>query len=219
MRKNVLAITAALLLGASGYALAESAHPQSSTSGASSSHNPSTNDPTSSFPPEGKAGSQPQTSGVINGVDQKFLNYAAEDNQAEIQLCLLAAKRATNSALKAFARLMVDDHVEIESRLAALGNELHADLPDGIGKEGEMTVSKLAPLKGNEFEREFIQAQIKDHSDDIQKFSQEETATQTTRVRQFATETIAILQQHLGLAQAVAAQLGNQTIGRSGQQQ
>ena len=53
MRKNVLAITAALLLGASGYALAESAHPQSSTSGASSSHDPSTSDPTSSFPPEG----------------------------------------------------------------------------------------------------------------------------------------------------------------------
>ena len=53
MRKSILAITAALLLGASGYALAEPAHPQSSTSGASSSHNPSTSDPTSSFPPEG----------------------------------------------------------------------------------------------------------------------------------------------------------------------
>jgi hypothetical protein len=53
MRKSILAITAALLLGASGYALAESAHPQSSTSGASSSHNPSTSDPSSSFPPEG----------------------------------------------------------------------------------------------------------------------------------------------------------------------
>jgi hypothetical protein len=52
MRKSILAITAALLLGASGYALAESAHPQSSTSGASSSHNPSTSDRTSSFPPE-----------------------------------------------------------------------------------------------------------------------------------------------------------------------
>jgi hypothetical protein len=52
MRKSILAITAALLLGASGYALAESAHPQSSTSGASSSHDPSTSAPTSSFPPE-----------------------------------------------------------------------------------------------------------------------------------------------------------------------
>jgi hypothetical protein len=53
MRKSILAITAAVLLGASGYALAESAHPQSSTSGASSSHDPSTSDRTSSFPPEG----------------------------------------------------------------------------------------------------------------------------------------------------------------------
>ena len=62
MRKSILAITAALLLGASGYALAESTHPQSSTSGSSSSHNPSTSDPTSSFPPSGAPGSSGQMS-------------------------------------------------------------------------------------------------------------------------------------------------------------
>ena len=67
MRKNILAIAAALLLGASGYALAESAHPQSSTSGASSSHNPSTSDPTSSFPPEGA----PRSSGQMSGSQMK----------------------------------------------------------------------------------------------------------------------------------------------------
>ena len=67
MRKNILAIAAALLLGASGYALAESAHPQSSTSGGSSSHNPSTSDPTSSFPPEGA----PRSSGQMSGSQMK----------------------------------------------------------------------------------------------------------------------------------------------------
>ena len=62
MRKSILAITAALLLGASGYALAEPAHPQSSTSGASSSHNPSMSDQTSSFPPSGAPNSSAQMS-------------------------------------------------------------------------------------------------------------------------------------------------------------
>lgn len=118
--------------------------------------------------------------------DQQFMNYAAEDNQAEIQLCLLAEKRATNPALKAFARLMVDDDVAIESRLAALANELHADLPNGIGKEGQETRSKLAPLTGNGFENAFMKAQIKDHSGDIQKFSDEAQSTQNTRIEQFA---------------------------------
>lgn len=146
---------------------------------------------------------------------QKFLSYAAEDNQAEIRLCLMAEKRAANPALKAFARLMVDDHVEVESRLAALGNELQIDLTDDVGKEGEQTLAKLKPLNGQEFERQFMQAQIKDHSDDIEKYSNEKKTTKNERIRQFATETIPILQQHLALARAVDAQLENQTIGNA----
>lgn len=62
MRKSILAITVALLLGASGYALAEPAHPQSSTSGSSSSHNPSTGSPMSSFPPSAAPNSSGQMS-------------------------------------------------------------------------------------------------------------------------------------------------------------
>lgn len=157
-----------------------------------------------------------QPSTALSGADQKFLNYAAEDNQAEIQLCLTAEKRALDPALKAFARLMVNDHMEIESRLGAVGNELRADLPDGIGKEGQHTASELLPLRGSEFERKFLQAQIKDHSEDIEKFSAEQRATQNQRIRQFAAETLPILQQHLALARAVEAQLGKQTVGAGG---
>ena len=95
MRKSILAITAALLLGASGYALAESAHPQSSTSGASSSHNPSMSDPTSSFPPEGP----PHLSGQMSecqmkqrleqqGYSNVTLHYAgtAQKNGKQVQI-------------------------------------------------------------------------------------------------------------------------------------
>jgi putative membrane protein len=149
------------------------------------------------------------------GKDQQFLNYAAEDNQAEIQVCLLAEKRAVNPALKAFARLMVNDHVQIESRLAALGNELHASLSDGIGKEGQETRSKMAQLTGDAFESAFMQTQIKDHSEDIEKFSNEMHSSENTRIKQFATETVPILQQHLALARAVQAQLGSKTVGKS----
>jgi putative membrane protein len=155
------------------------------------------------------------TSSGLDQTDQKFLNYAAEDNQAEIQLCLIAEKRAANPALRAFARLMVNDHAEIESRLAALGGELQVKMPDGIGEDGQQTLAKLNPLQGDEFERGFMQAQIKDHSEDIQKYSNEQNATRNQRIRQFATETIPILQQHLALARAVDAQVGNETSGKA----
>jgi putative membrane protein len=93
-------------------------------------------------------------------------------------------------------------------------NELRTGLPDGVGKEGQETASKLQPLQGREFESEFMKVQIKDHSNDIEKFTQQQNSTQNERIRQFATETIPILQQHLALAQAVEKQLGSQTVGQ-----
>jgi len=168
-----------------------------------------------SGPPSQAQEQKTQTGSALDQTDQKFLNYAAEDNQAEIRLCLVAEKRAANPALKAFARLMVDDHAEVESRLAALGNELQVNLSDDVGKEGQETLSRLKPLGGQEFEQEFMQAQIKDHSDDIEKYSDERSKTQNGRIRQFVSETIPILQQHLALARAVDAQVGNRTIGNA----
>jgi len=73
-------------------------------------------------------------------------------------------------------------------------------------------------LTGDDFEHAFIRAQIKDHSDDIDKFSDEARATQNLRIQQFATETIPILQQHLALARAVEKQLGARTVGKSDEQ-
>ena len=94
MRMSILAITTALLLGASGYALAESAHPQSSTSGSSSSHDP-TGNPTSSFPPLGASGSSGQMSDSQikqrleqQGYSNVTLHYAgtAQKNGKQVQI-------------------------------------------------------------------------------------------------------------------------------------
>ena len=137
--------------------------------------------------------------------DKEFLSYAAEDNQAEIQLCLLAEKQAQSPAIKAFARLMVDDHVEIESRLAAVANSEKTQLPEGVGEEGKKTHDKLDPLNGAQFEAEFMKAQVKDHGEDIKKFDREASSTKNEAVHQFAAETGPLLEQHLALAKAVEA--------------
>jgi predicted outer membrane protein len=122
--------------------------------------------------------------------DKAFLNYAAEDNQAEITACLLAEKKAGSPAVKAFARLMVDDHVQIESRLAALSNSLNFDLPDGNGDEGQQTISKLEKLRGAEFELEFMAQQTKDHGDDLEKFGREQSSTKSELLHQYVSRHI-----------------------------
>ena len=56
-----------------------------------------------------------QRPSTINQSDKEFLNFAANVNQSEIQGGLAAEKKADAPAVRAFARLMVLDHMELES--------------------------------------------------------------------------------------------------------
>ncbi|HET8995147.1 MAG TPA: DUF4142 domain-containing protein [Acetobacteraceae bacterium] len=140
--------------------------------------------------------------------DQHFLDHAAKDNQGEIRVALLAEKKAESPAVKAFARLMVDDHVAVESQLASVLNRLHSNVSNGVTHEDRQDMQKLEPLHGHAFDRQFMQAQIKDHHGDIQKFHQELQSTHDGSVRAFAVTTLPMLRQHLALAEAVDHSLG-----------
>ena len=151
----------------------------------------------------GVSGSAPP----VSSQDRGWLEYAATDNQGEIQESLLAEKKAQSLAVKAFVRLMVDDHVQIESRLANVLNQLSVSVPNGPGQKAEKLISELNSLHGAEFDRRFMQEQIKDHEEDVQKFSDEIRSTGSDDIKRFAAETLPVLKEHLALAEAVQASL------------
>ncbi len=146
---------------------------------------------------------EPAQQQTLSSQDRDFLRFAVQDNHAEIESCLLAENRAADFAVKAFTRLMVDDHVQIASRLAALMNAEGFEAPVGIGREGQETMSKLEGLHGKDFDRQSMQHQIEDHEHDLKRFDGIQAQTQNARLRQFASETYPILQQHLALAKSV----------------
>ncbi len=153
------------------------------------------------------ASKSPNSQTGLNQQDKQFLDYAAQDNQAEIQTCLVAEKQAQAPTVKAFARLMVDDHVQVESQLAATASALNAELPNGVGQEGQKTLSRLEPLRGQEFDREFLKDQIQDHTHDVQRYDHENHASQNDTIVHYVKETLPILKQHLALAEAVQSSL------------
>ncbi|GAB0116253.1 DUF4142 domain-containing protein [Acidisoma sp. 7E03] len=141
----------------------------------------------------------------LSGADADFLRYAAYDNQAEIDLCLVAEKKAASPAVQAFARLMVDDHVQVESELAALANAEQFETPNGMGPDGQKTYDTLSPLGGQSFDTAFLKDQVEDHGKDIKRFGDEAANTHDPGIRRFAQLNIAILTQHRDLAKAVLA--------------
>jgi len=66
-----------------------------------------------------------QSSSAISKSDKEFLDFVAQVNQSESQDGLAAEKKADAPAVRAFARLMVLDHMVLESQLAVPGRQFN----------------------------------------------------------------------------------------------
>ena len=71
----------------------------------------------------------------ISQSGKEFLDFAAEVNASEIQGGLAAENKAEAPAVRAFARLMVLDHTELQSQLAAVAIENGVQLPNGPSEQ------------------------------------------------------------------------------------
>ena len=153
---------------------------------------------------------------AISQSDKEFLDFAAKVNQSEIQGGLAAEKKADAPAVRAFARLMVLDHMELESQLAGIATENGVELPSGPSEEAEQGMAKLQTMSGSKFDTAFMQDMIRGHEHAVQRFESEKGQAQARSVQAVVAAALPILQQHLALAQAVQSGIKNQGSGTIG---
>jgi putative membrane protein len=159
-----------------------------------------------------------QRPSTINQSDKEFLNFAANVNQSEIQGGLAAEKKADAPAVRAFARLMVLDHMELESQLAGIATENGVELANGPSEEAKQGMANLQTMSGSKFDAAFMQDMVEGHQHAVEKFKAEKGKAQAQPVEAVVTATLPILEQHLALAQAVQSEIKNQaseTIGNA----
>ena len=157
-----------------------------------------------------------QSSSAISQSDKEFLDFAAQVNQSEIQGGLAAEKKADAPAVRAFARLMVLDHMELESQLAGIATENGVELPSGPSEQAKQEMASLQNISGSEFDTKYMQHMVQGHEHVIQKFKSEEGQAQARPVEAVVAGALPILQQHLALAEAVRSGIKNQaseTVG------
>jgi putative membrane protein len=159
-----------------------------------------------------------QGSSAISQSDKEFLDFAAKVNQSEIQGGLAAEKKADAPAIRAFARLMVLDHMELESQLASIATENEVELPSGPSEDAKQGMANLQTMSGSKFDTAFMQDMVEGHQHAVEKFKAEKGKAQAQPVEAVVTATLPILEQHLALAQAVQSEIKKQaseTIGNA----
>lgn len=148
-----------------------------------------------------------------------FLERAAQDNVAEMELAEMAQERAASEDVKYYAKLLQSSHEVANERLRNIAEQQNVELPDEPNEQQKQTAEKLSNLEGEQFDRQYLQAMIEDHKKAIELFKQQAQSGQSPEVQQYAKQTLPALQAHLEMAQQIEQQVGSGRMGPPQQQQ
>jgi putative membrane protein len=144
---------------------------------------------------------------AISARDSQFAGKAASGGMAEVQLGQLALKNASNQDVKTFAQRMVDDHTKAGDKLKTTAAKNSIALPSDMDAKDKATYDKLSKLQGAEFDKAYMKDMVKDHKTDVAEFQKEANTGKNADMKQFASDTLPTLQEHLKMAQDTATKV------------
>jgi putative membrane protein len=151
--------------------------------------------------------------GTSQTSDQRFMKEAAAGGMAEVELGQLAADKASSPDVKEFAQRMVKDHSQANDQLKQIAMQKNVTLPTSPSPKDEMIKKKLSNMSGDAFDRAYMADMVKDHKKDIAAFQKESANGQDPDMKQFASQTLPTLKDHLKQAESVSPKLTSSTTG------
>jgi len=122
---------------------------------------------------------------------------------AEVELGQIAAQKATDPQVKEFAKRMVDDHSKANDKLKQVASTKNLPLPNDLPSDAKREADKLNELSGTQFDKEYMKDMLSDHKKDVSLFRSTAKSAKDSDVKQFASETLPTLEQHLQMAQTI----------------
>lgn len=157
-------------------------------------------------------------SGALAHGDRKFVEDAAKDGLAEVELGKLASSKATNDQVKQFAQRMVTDHGKANDELKSLASAKDVDVPASTDRKHQKELDKMSKADASRFDREYMEHMVKEHKKDVKEFEKQAKHAKDPELKAFAEKTLPTLHDHLQLAQSTydAVKHGGKTASNAG---
>ncbi|MGI4878083.1 MAG: DUF4142 domain-containing protein [Janthinobacterium lividum] len=133
-----------------------------------------------------------------------FLNDAIKGDNSEIKLGAMAADKGGSAGIKAYGKMLNEDHSAHKAKLVAIAQPLNVKIPDGMPAGSDLEYLKLKVLSGASFDKEFARHMVKDHQEDITKYEKEVARNDPATVK-LAKATLPTLRKHLKTAQSLSS--------------
>ena len=184
---------------------ASSPHQRSSTSTDASEATPTSGaEPSSAATPHQREVTDSSKKMMKSVTPESFASQAAIIGKAEIELGQIALKNTQDANVRTYAERMVKDHSAADKKLKAIAAKENLQLPQSLDQEHESLKTKLQGLKGEDFDRAYVQAMANGHDKAVALF---ESASQQPQMpedlKQFAASTLPTLEQHKEMAHSL----------------
>lgn len=147
----------------------------------------------------------------VSTTDETFMINTAKAGMAEVELGKLATQNASSESVKKFGQKMVDDHSKGNDELKALAASKNVVLPSEVDAQDKSMKDKLAAMKGEAFDREYMTMMVAGHRKVAESFRTEATSGQDADLKAWVTKTLPTIEEHLKLAQDT-----NRAVGTAG---
>jgi putative membrane protein len=163
---------------------------------------------------QGQQGQTQQAQQDVTAEDREFFTKAIQDGMAEVKLGELAQDKAQDEEVKSFAQRMVEDHGKANDKLKQAAQSAGVTPPTEVSEKHKATEEKLSGLSGQEFDQEYMKAQVEDHQKAVELFSKQAQGTGETA--QLAGEILPTLEEHLDMAQRIDEELSQSGVAQQG---
>jgi putative membrane protein len=143
--------------------------------------------------------------------DKTFLADAAQGSLAEINFAKLALEKSQDPNVRKFATRMIHDHEMLIDEMKPISMKLHVKEPHGAPVMDHAKYEELKLKSGTDFDRAYVEAMVKDHTDDLTKFVEEENKTTNPELKAVVAKAEGTIKEHTEMIDNIAHMGGIQT--------
>jgi putative membrane protein len=134
-----------------------------------------------------------------------FLIVASIGNLQEISAAELAEKKGARPDVKSFAKMMMMDHQQAETKLLQLAKTKGYRLP--AAATGGIQPDLKLKNAGDRFDRLYVHTMVVNHANTVETFQNYATTGKDPDIRAFTQQTLPTLKKHLSTIKTIDKQL------------
>ena len=143
--------------------------------------------------------------------DKSFLEKSSQGNVAEVEVAKLALKKSQSPEVRAFAQKMIRDHQMLGKNMAPFLSQAGLKPSISLDTEHQHLYNKLNEVSGAEFDKQYVDAMVKDHHEDLKEFQDEANSTQNANLKVAVAKGEKIIAEHTQMIEGIAQKMGVQS--------